>query len=900
GAILHTSDGGTTWAAQTSGVTTNLYDVLAISSLECWAVGAGGTMLHTLDGENWTNQGINTMEDIYSISFGNAQSGLACGSNGLIAMMADCSLERIGCGYGSVSRPVESGVKYHIRISSAGNKTGLINGTLVFIPCILPANDDCTDAQEIASVPFHASVDLTGATKWSEEPRGCFTDSIATVWYKYTAQQSGSLSIQATKGAGYGEIEVFTGACGSLQLNQTCQYGPIIYPVQAGQTYYIRVGAEANALGVYDVSVSLGPTDCLDTSTKSVWPDGTIVPGDTLSYEVSVRNKCDAPLSNVTVSDAIPANTTYVPGSTRLNGSLVADSSPGIPPFAAGMLVNSAGLSPGAVEGKQTAEVTFQSRVNWDAPNAAVITNTAQIMANEAALISTSVSNTVSVPPVGPPDNDECTNATDVTLLFPYYDEVDIAGATIAPDEPVGWYWGTPPFHTIWYKCVPAKTGWLSFGAWSDVSWLETDVFKGSCGNLVYRGGSYSGQVLLSEGESYLIRVGSWDQAGGTAHVSMDFTPDSGMSVSKAVWPPGNAPWGRELTYSIHAYNECDVPATGCRVTDVIPVGLTYVPNSTTLNEAPIPDVGGQPPFAGDMDISSSGQGEGVIASCEEAVVGFRATITSGTTHGSQIENSATVQINTPSPGSTTATATVTAMDLTHILANDECSMAKVISGLPYEDSEDISWATIATDEPEAEWWGLPWCTVWYRFVPTEDTDMVVRAVGEGFSPVITIFSGSCSSPTYVSTNVSGGGGCTPGGSCFDEYYACARVTAGQTYLIRVGSQSETAGPQTVSVAKAPDLVMNAVSGPAQASPGQRISVSRSVANIGGGPAIGEWYDGFYLSSDDQLDEGDYYLGYVERVRELNPGEGYDGPGDNLMIPANTPPGLYWILGDTD
>ncbi|MCX6376453.1 MAG: fibronectin type III domain-containing protein, partial [Armatimonadetes bacterium] len=198
---------------------------------------------------------------------------------------------------------------------------------------------------------------------------------------------------------------------------------------------------------------------------------------------------------------------------------------------------------------------------------------------------------------------------------------------------------------------------------------------------------------------------------------------------------------------------------------------------------------------------------------------------------------------------------------------------------------EDISWATIATDEPYRDWWWQR-CTVWYRFVPTEDADMVVRAVGEGFSPAITIFSGSCSSPTYVSYGYS------------DAY---ARVTAGQTYLIQVGSQSETAGPLTVSVAKAPDLVMNAVSGPAQASPGQRISVSRSVANVGAGPATGLWYDAFYLSSDDQLDVvGDYNLGYVERVRELNPGEGYDGPGDNLMIPANTPPGLYWILGDTD
>jgi photosystem II stability/assembly factor-like uncharacterized protein len=50
GTILHTSDGGATWAPQPSGVTTDLLAVCFVDAESGWAVGGDDTILRTLDG----------------------------------------------------------------------------------------------------------------------------------------------------------------------------------------------------------------------------------------------------------------------------------------------------------------------------------------------------------------------------------------------------------------------------------------------------------------------------------------------------------------------------------------------------------------------------------------------------------------------------------------------------------------------------------------------------------------------------------------------------------------------------------------------------------------------------------------------------------------------------------
>ena len=57
GTILHTSDGGKTWAAQHSGTDLTLTGIYFVNEVLGWAVGAEGTILHTGDGgRTWEKQ----------------------------------------------------------------------------------------------------------------------------------------------------------------------------------------------------------------------------------------------------------------------------------------------------------------------------------------------------------------------------------------------------------------------------------------------------------------------------------------------------------------------------------------------------------------------------------------------------------------------------------------------------------------------------------------------------------------------------------------------------------------------------------------------------------------------------------------------------------------------------
>ncbi len=66
----------------------------------------------------------------------------------------------------------------------------------------------------------------------------------------------------------------------------------------------------------------------VDTNSDGSFTDDgqKVNPGDTLAYQIRVANDGTAPLNDVVVTDNLPPGTTYVPGSTTLNGNPVPDS----------------------------------------------------------------------------------------------------------------------------------------------------------------------------------------------------------------------------------------------------------------------------------------------------------------------------------------------------------------------------------------------------------------------------------------------------------------------------------------------------------------------------------------------------------------------------------------------
>lgn len=85
GTILFSSDGGTTWKKQDTGLEVLLGDASFVSKDEGWAVGVAGTVLHTTDaGKTWKQQKSGIEKDLLSVFFLDAQHGWAVGEYGTI------------------------------------------------------------------------------------------------------------------------------------------------------------------------------------------------------------------------------------------------------------------------------------------------------------------------------------------------------------------------------------------------------------------------------------------------------------------------------------------------------------------------------------------------------------------------------------------------------------------------------------------------------------------------------------------------------------------------------------------------------------------------------------------------------------------------------------------------
>lgn len=130
-------------------------------------------------------------------------------------------------------------------------------------------------------------------------------------------------------------------------------------------------------------------------------------------------------------------------------------------------------------------------------------------------------------------------------------------------------------------------------------------------------------------------------------------------------------------------------------------------------------------------------------------------------------------------------------------------------------------------------------------------------------------------------------------------------ATTGVAYLFAkadiqnavVESLESNNGSFPVSVRVGPDLTVSALSVAGTVLAGATITVNETTSNIGGGSA-GSSMTKFYLSINLAIDAGDIELA-TRNVPPLSPGALSIGQ-TSAVIPANTPPGSYWIIGVSD
>lgn len=123
---------------------------------------------------------------------------------------------------------------------------------------------------------------------------------------------------------------------------------------------------------------------------------GIVDPGDTLRYTISVTNTGNVDATGVVLRDGVPANTTYVPDTTTLNGLAVGRPDGGTSPLLAGIDLSSSDLTPplpaagqGTVSAGGSAVVQFDLRVDAGVPTGTIISNQALVASSELADLPT-------------------------------------------------------------------------------------------------------------------------------------------------------------------------------------------------------------------------------------------------------------------------------------------------------------------------------------------------------------------------------------------------------------------------------------------------------------------------------------------------------------------------------
>ncbi len=119
---------------------------------------------------------------------------------------------------------------------------------------------------------------------------------------------------------------------------------------------------------------------------------GILDPGDTLRYTITVTNFGAQPATGVVLTDAVPANTTYVADSVVLNGLPVGQPDGGVSPLIVGVDVSSSDLTPplptagnGTLSVGGTATLIFDVQVNGGTPSGTVISNQGTVTSIEQA-----------------------------------------------------------------------------------------------------------------------------------------------------------------------------------------------------------------------------------------------------------------------------------------------------------------------------------------------------------------------------------------------------------------------------------------------------------------------------------------------------------------------------------
>jgi len=394
-------------------------------------------------------------------------------------------------------------------------------------------------------------------------------------------------------------------------------------------------------------------------------PGDDATPGDVLRYTIVVTNGGLIDASAVTVSDAIPANASYIADTVTLNGLAVGVPDGGVSPLVAGIDVSSADLTPplpgvgaGVISVGQSATVTFdvlldaaitsgtviQNQAFMDSPSTGPIPSDDPVAGGTADPTTTTITSApafvvqkISTDITGDPGVLEAGDILRYTLTVKNIGLEDAVNSLLRDAIPANTTYvaNTTRLNTVVVADPSAGVSALAAGMLinapenTTAGYLraDTDVAADNVATITFdvlvNLSAVNGTVISNQGFFNGSGAGSGvfpqqpSDDPGTA-LPDDPTIDvvgnipvvdalKTVAIQTDLNGNGQADPGDTLRYTITTTNIGALPATNVVFTDAVPVNSNYVANSTTLNTIAVPDAGpGISPLVAGIPMSSS------------------------------------------------------------------------------------------------------------------------------------------------------------------------------------------------------------------------------------------------------------------------------------------------------
>jgi uncharacterized repeat protein (TIGR01451 family) len=435
-------------------------------------------------------------------------------------------------------------------------------------------------------------------------------------------------------------------------------------------------------------------------STDLTGDPNILLAGDTLRYTITVKNVGNADALDVVLRDAVPVNTTYVAGSTNLNGAPLPDAA-GLSPLVSGMLIHSpADPTPGSMPADATSNPANVATITFDVVvDPAVIDGT--IISNQG-FVSAIGSGIVDQPSDDPdtpvPDDPTRDIVGNLPLLYAekrvalfgdlgspgIVDPGDVLRYTIIVQNSAA----IPATGVVLTDSVPANTTYVAdstllnglpvgqpdggvspLALGIDISSSDlTPPLPGPGGGTMSSdatavlqfdlrvdagtpaGTLISNQAVVSSAElPDLLTDGDGNPTTGPEPTVVVVGDSQALSIAKqvAVVGGGAAIPGAELEYVVRVTNIAPVPALDVVITDDLnaaqPGQLAYVNSSATMNGSAV-----GVSFAGSTITADYAAAYGPLQPGEVIVLRFRAILDPALVDGAIVTNTGVVAWNTP------------------------------------------------------------------------------------------------------------------------------------------------------------------------------------------------------------------------------------------------------------